>query len=548
MKKKIIIAAAVVVGSLFLLVRMVGLWGASGGIIDFVDGQFDPGPGPIPSEASIMAPERPAFDVRATIDLSAPIHTISPEYLSFALDASQLVGGKWWNPKADTVEVGSGTVHSPVFDFRRPRLHLLAAALAPAYLRIGGSESDKIYYDMASASPRVENAPDGYHSVMTARQWDEVNTFARQTGLKLVFTLNTGPSARDDNGAWVPANSESLLAYSAEKGYEIALWELGNELNIFWFIYGIQHQVPVDQYRKDLETARALVKKYTPGSRFAGQGGAIWPLLGEPLAFFFGFTPEYLETCGSLTDIASWHYYPQQSRRGPIHSRKAFPGRLLNPVHLDEAAHWGGKIVRLRDRHLPGKEVWLGETGNAQFGGEPGVSDVYISGLWWLDQLGLLARTGHSVVVRQTLAGMTYGMIEEKSLTPKTDYWNSLLWRRLMGRKVYEVTVSGESGEKVRVYAHSASAGGETGITVLAINLGHQRPARVALPDLAGRESTVYQVNGPDIFGKTVRVNGRTLRVNDDETLPDIPGRPGPVSDNPEIRLNPLSYTFAVFH
>ena len=74
----------------------------------------------------------------------------------------------------------------------------------------------------------------------------------------------------------------------------------------------------------------------------------------------------------------------------------------MDPVNLDEAGHWAGKVNGWRDRYAPGKAVWLGETGNAQYGGEPGLSDAYLGGLWWLDQLGLMARLGQEVVVRQS--------------------------------------------------------------------------------------------------------------------------------------------------
>ncbi|MBI9086056.1 MAG: hypothetical protein JEZ11_20825 [Desulfobacterales bacterium] len=220
---------------------------------------------------------------------------------------------------------------------------------------------------------------------------------------------------------------------------------------------------------------------------------------------------------------------------------------MLNPENLDEAAHWGGKIADLRDKYLPGKEVWLGETGNAQFGGEPGVSDVYISGLWWLDQLGLLAKTGHSVVVRQTLAGMTYGMIEEKTLFPKPDYWNSLLWRRLMGRAVFDVRKDGDNADRLRIYAH-ATPGDKKGVTVLAINLDHERPAEVSLSDFKGRPFSLYRINGTMIVGKEVQLNGQVLKVVNDQTLPRIEGSLQLASDNLKITINPLSYTFAVFH
>ena len=91
----------------------------------------------------------------------------------------------------------------------------------------------------------------------------------------------------------------------------------------------------------------------------------------------------------------------------------------------------------LRDQYAPGKPVWIGETGGAQFGGEPGISDAYLGGLWWLDELGLAARSGVEVVVRQTLSGSNYGLIDDKTLVPRPDYWNSWLWKRLMGQEVF---------------------------------------------------------------------------------------------------------------
>jgi heparanase 1 len=438
-------------------------------------------------------------------------------------------------------------VHAPVFDFNRPQLDRVVQPLAPAYLRIGGSEADKIFYDMRDTSNFQPNAPPGYKSVMTAKQWDDINAFASRNGLKLVFTLNAGPAARKADGSWDGSNAAELLKYTAEHGYKVDLWELGNELNIFWFVHGLKAQVSPVQYDKDLQTARALVKQYMPSSRFAGQGSAFWPLLGEPLNVFYGYMPQYLERSGDKIDLVSWHYYPQQSRRGPIASRRAFPSRLLDPNNLDEVKHWADQVRQGRDTYAPGKPIWLGETGNAQFGGEPGLSDVYLGGLWWTDQLGLLARCGHDTVVRQSLTGMNYGMIDEITLDPRPDYWNSLLWKRLMGTKVYDVNVAGDTSGKLRAYAHSG-AGDESGsLTVLLINLDHQRNASVSFPGIRGTNIQIYMMAAPDIFGKTVLLNGNKLEFDSNNNLPAIEGRRISGAGAPVIELNPLSYCFITF-
>ena len=544
--KKLLIAVVSVLVLLAVIVSMAG-WNANGNLVDFISGQSQPEPKTLQPDISIKgAAAGQSYAAQVSVDTGTPVNTVSQEYISFAIDSSQVVGGKWWNPAASGTEIGSGTVLAPVFNFNQPRLDTMVQALAPAYLRIGGSEADKIFYAMQDTSDFQPNAPAGYKSVMTAKQWDDVNAFASRNGLQLIFTLNAGPASRKADGSWDGTNAAELLKYTAERGYRVALWELGNELNVFWFVHGLKAQVSPQQYDKDLLAARALVKQYMPSSKFAGQGSAFWPLLGEPLNLFYGYMPQYLERSNGKIDLVSWHYYPQQSRRGPIAVRRAYPSRLLDPKNLDEVKHWAEQIKQWRDLYAPGKPIWLGETGNAQFGGEPGLSDVYLGGLWWMDQLGLLARSGHDTVVRQSLTGMNYGMIDDADLAARPDYWNSLAWKGLMGTRVYDVKVSGDPSGKLRAYAHS-SAGDEPGsLTVLLINLDHQRNAAVSFAGINSKSSQVYQFTAPDIFGKTVLLNGSELKFAPDGSLPVIQGRQRTESSG-DVTLNPLSYCFVTF-
>jgi heparanase 1 len=246
-------------------------------------------------------------------------------------------------------------------------------------------------------------------------------------------------------------------------------------------------------------------------------------------------------------DLITWHYYPQQSRRGPVASRRAHPSRLLDPNNLDEAAHWASKIDRWRDEYAPGKPVWLGETGNAQFGGEPGLSDVYLGGLWWLDQLGLLARQGHQVVVRQSLTGMDYGLLDEDTLEPRPDYWNSLLWKRLMGPRVCAAQVTGDGADRLRVYVHAPASSEAASVTVLAINLDPRRDVVLSFPQFGGRTHEHYAVTAPDVQGRTLLLNGVELRLVDDRALPEIQADRHEGAGLPMVTVHPLSYTFVVF-
>lgn len=537
----------------------IGLWNASGGPIEILRGQIEPSPRLLKPDICLIGEWGPPHEAALHIDLSRPIHEISPRFLSFSLDMSQVVGGKWWDPRAEHVELGSGSVSAPLFNFDRPELDTLVQALAPAFLRLGGSESDKVYYDLPEADPlppkprQMESArqgrataPAGYESVLTSAQWDAANRFAQRNGLEMIFTLNAGPSARDRQGNWRPQNAARLLAYSAAQGYPVSAWELGNEMNVFWALYGLKAHVPVSQYHQDLIAAQDLIKGIAPEACLAAQGSAFWPILGETLSLFFGYMPASLKRSGDLIDIVTWHYYPQQSRRGPAAVRRAHPSRLLRPKNLDEAAHWADMILAWRDQYAPHKPVWLGETGNAQFGGEPGLSDVYLSGLWWLDQLGLMAQHGQDLVVRQTLCGGDYGMIEEERLAPRPDYWNSLLWKRLMGERIYALETVAGHVPQLRSYAHASLAGENPRLTVLAINLDPRRSILLSLPQFHGRPFDLYQVTSPDLFSTTVLLNGQPM-VPKSGRLPEIRGLHQQASPLPGVTLPPLSYAFLAF-
>ena len=176
-------------------------------------------------------------------------------------------------------------------------------------------------------------------------------------------------------------------------------------------------------------------------------------MLGEGRSF----SNEVIERAGHLLGVVSWHYYPQQSHRCPVATRRARPGVLPPPAQLDDVEHWAQGVAAAARAHAPGAQLWLGETGSAQCGGEPGLSNAFADSLWWVDQLGRLARRGHAVVVRQTLSGSDYGLIDDASLEPNPSYWASWLWRRLMGTEVLAAGTDTVTAS-LRVYAHCTPA------------------------------------------------------------------------------------------
>jgi heparanase 1 len=477
---------------------------------------------------AVLGCGRAAPTAAAAPELNTALGTVSPRFLSVALDASQLVGGKWWSPTGQ-VESGFGQTRISPYDFSRPRLRKLAAALAPAVLRIGGSEADVIHYDL-SESPGP--TPEGSDAVLDRTQWNALSAFARELDFQILFTLNAGPSARGADRRWNPENARGLVEYAAAQGDPVLGWELGNEINGYPFIFGNLRLTGAD-YARDFAIARTLVDEAMPAAKLAGPASAFWPGLGE----LSPVLPEFLSAAGTKTDLLTWHYYPQQSRRCPVHVRPAGEKVMLEPSALDDANRWAEGLERQRRRDAPQAQLWLGEVGNAQCGGEPGVSDRFAGTLWWLDALGQMARAGNQVVARQTLSGSDYGLLDDESLEPRPDFWASVLWKRLMGPQVLDARHSGAA--RVRVYAHCAAQ--PPGVVMLAINLDTSQPAQFD-PGISG-SIEAWSLTAGSLDAQTVELNQVTLQLAPDGSLPPL------ASERREspLALPPLSATFLLF-
>ncbi len=84
-----------ILGLCIAAVLTIGLWHGSGTIFDFLAGQIELEPRQLDRAISQNGAKDASYTVTVTVDPSHPIAQISPEYLSFSIDASQVTGGKW---------------------------------------------------------------------------------------------------------------------------------------------------------------------------------------------------------------------------------------------------------------------------------------------------------------------------------------------------------------------------------------------------------------------------------------------------------------------
>ena len=553
--------------------------------------------------------------------------------MCFCVDLGQIATPtRFWNPlgaAGDSLEV----IGRPTFDFARPRLRGLAQALAPAYLRIGGTEADRSFYALDGSDPTTPPAP--FTSVLHARHLDAVGDFARAVGFELMLTVNAGWGARSVHGAWLSDQTRTLLRYVRTHSIPLTVLELGNEPNAWPYLQrGLA--ISPERYAQDLLALTSARDDELPGALVAAPATAFFPTIGEVPSIVASCWPPRLLAAGdfqaralaaaerlALPDIVTWHYYPGQSdravglhkyrfaaaicllarllmrlgfgsrrQRNPPSVWMRFVSRLVglaalgslaacvlvhvvvtpvnlkslsSPAVLDRVAVWG-RAVRATTLAVepPSRRpaVWLGETGSAQAGGQPGVSGRWAAALWWLDQLGSLSTLGQQVQCRQTLSGSDYGLLHEGTLEPTPEYWVSVLWKRLMGTTVLAASAEG-AADTLRVYCHLAApnhppprwrfpsrmvkprATRRPRTTCLIINLA-ENPIELELPMWArAREAELWLLQGVEgrLDAAELTINGEMPHASVDGEVPSLPGAKGAL-DNQVLTLPAAAAAF----
>ncbi|KAG2466541.1 HPSE Heparanase, partial [Polypterus senegalus] len=451
-------------------------------------------------------PEEEEVEVaRLGVDIDAePLAIVNERFLSVAIDAS-LAGDE----KFISI-LGS------------QKLRTLAKGLAPGYLRFGGTKADFTVF-----------LPDANH--VKAQLWeykfifqnksgssvDMLYAFASCSGFHLIFGLNA--LLRNDNNVWNSSNAEQLLKYCQSKQYRIS-WELGNEPNSFEKKAGIK--VDGSQLGKDFIHLHNILQKYP-----LFQSSSLYgPDVGQPQKH--------------RRKLLNGYY---------VDGRDTSLDEFLSPAVLDSFAVKSKDVFQMVEKIVPGKKVWLGETGSAFGGGAPGLSDTYAAGFMWLDKLGLSAKLGIDVVIRQVFVGAGSYHLVDSNFDPLPDYWLSLLYKKLVGPEVLNVTIfthDGDQNRHLRVYMHCTrnnSTNFKSGdVTLIALNLS-KKTTTIHLPEyFFSKRIDAYQLEPAGEGGlssRNIQLNGKLLVMVDERTLPELTGSTLPVGSPLQIP----GFTFAFY-
>ncbi|NP_001038470.1 heparanase precursor [Danio rerio] len=500
--------------------------------------------------------------VRVDVDLSRVARRVDERFLSVAIDASLLTEEKFMNL------------------LNSPKLRTLAKALTPAFLRFGGTKQDFLKF-----SPRGryylqgrENGSSAFQGNVCMRlelppllenrlkqEWvqqskslllkeldgkyrntkfsedsvDLLYSFANCSGLELIFGLNA--LLRTSRNCWDSGNAKLLLKYCESRQYMMS-WELGNEPNSYEKKAGVR--VDGFQLGRDFMHLHQILQEST----IYNSTGLYGPDVSQPKDHRKDLLTGFLETGGKVINACTWHHYYVNGRDTSLED-------FLDPEVLDSLATKINEVLEMVEAVSPGKKVWLGETSSAYGGGAVGLSDTFVAGFMWLDKLGLAAKLGLNLVIRQVLIGAgTYHLVDD-NLDPLPDYWLSLLFKRLVGQEVLKADVTVNSGLKkpIRVYLHCTNKKStqykEGAVTLFALNL-NKNEATINLPaHLTNGSIEAFVLQSDEageqgLYSRSVRLNGELLKMVDDRTLPPLTGRELP-SDEP-IKLPAFSFAFYV--
>ncbi|MFZ1391600.1 MAG: hypothetical protein WAS23_08450, partial [Dokdonella sp.] len=389
-----------------------------------------------------VAQELKSANAKDTVTLNLhglkQVAEVDERYQSFNVEMCEVVGGKFWIPYnlLDSTKVKTGGFDAlkttvPPIDLYGKKLRTLAAALGPTYIRVSGTWANTIYFQ-DNDDLKLTTAPAGYENILTRKEWKGVIDFCKAVDGRLITSFAISNGMRDKEGDWTPAQIRPLINYTKAIGGEITAAEMFNEPSHASY-GGAPKNYDASWYAKDFAAFKSFVGTAMPGMKIMGPGstgeGGIIPVgksMSTDSIFMAIPKPDF--------EIFSYHFYGSVSKRcmGKLTPENALTKDWLSKTEL------GLKFYEdARDKYQPGAPIWLTETAEAACGGDPWAA-TYVDCFRYLEQLGRLAKKNVQVVMHNTLDAGEYALLDQGTHEPRPNYWAALLWKRLMGTKVYD--------------------------------------------------------------------------------------------------------------
>ena len=498
------------------------------------------------------------------------LRTVGSELISYNVEMTEVTGGTFWKAYTDAQIDGTEAVPAPDFskgmaamhqwydpiDTTNPRLIKLAKELGKCWIRVSGTWATRTYYDFDDEFP-AGTAPEGYQNVLKKHQWINLLNFVKAVGGKLKISVANCDGLHAANEPWNPSQAEKIFALSKAHGVPIEAVEFVNEPNMLQ-VTGFPKNYTAADFRRDQDIFHKWVRENYPECLIVGPSDTDpnamqvdaygnphpWaqaaPIDAAGIAAVMSYctTAELMDGCTEKLDVFSYHYYNGISERMAAMMPSAFtPAEgAMSEAYLGTAAHTCRCFTSYRDRYCPGGEMWVTESGDAGAGGHTWAS-TYLEVPRTLNEIGGFATITKGIIFHNTLASSDYGWLKHGTFEPRPSYFAVLLWKRIMGDKVYAANEAVREG--AHVYAHSR-ADGKEGIAYLVINSSWTQTTTVELP----KEAEGYVLAGGNgMRSRVMTLNGQELVLGENDELPCLNGKAVPAGT---VELTPGSCAFFV--
>ncbi|XP_007447592.1 PREDICTED: heparanase isoform X3 [Lipotes vexillifer] len=441
--------------------------------------------GPLcPCSPGALAELAPAEDVVVLVfSTERPVHLVSPAFLSFTIDANLAT-----DPRFLTF-LGSS------------KLRTLARGLSPAYLRFGGTKTDFLIFD-PKKEPTFEER--SYWQSQVNQDICESGSVPSdvERRLKLEWPFQEQLLLREQyqkkfkNSTYSRSSVDMLYTFASCSGLDL--------------IFGLNALLRTADLHWNSSNAQLLLD-YCSSKSY----NISWELGNEPNSFRKK-AGIFIDGLQLGEDFMELHKLLGKSafKNAKLYGPDVGQPRGKTVKMLKSFLKAGGEVIDSVTWHhyylngrIATKEDFL----------NPDVLDTFISSVQKIFQ----------------------------------DYWLSLLFKKLVGTNVLMASVKGPDRNKLRVYLHCTNINHprykEGDLTLYALNL-HNVTKRLRLPHhLFDKQVDKYLIkpSGPNgLFSKSVQLNGQTLKMVDDQTLPALTEKP--LRPGSSLGLPALSYGFFV--
>lgn len=464
------------------------------------------------------------------------LRKVDKRLVSYNIEMTEVTGGTFW--KAYTPEQVDGTEEFPLIsdwrdmgnlqqyyepiDLSNPRLIKLAKDLGTAWVRVSGTWANKTYYDFDGHTEG--QVPEGFQSILTKEQWTGVLDFVKAMDGKLLVSVANCPGIHSADEPWDPAQTKLLFDYSREYGVPIDAAEFTNEPNMMQ-MSGLPAGYTADDFCRDHDLFCAFIRTNYPETMLVGPctcgdlpGGLIQmdddsnSGGGIASALKIITTDELIGKGKEKLDVFSYHYYNGISERGAAMGGHWSFDKILTERYLATAGACARYYSSLRDKYVPGGQMWVTESGDAGCGGNTWAS-TYADVPRTLNELGDFASVTDGIIFHNTFASSDYGYLQHSTFEPRPSYFAVLLWNRLMGETVYDC---GSVEEGAHIFAHSRKDG-KAGVAYLVINNSNETTT-LELP----KEAATYTLSGEKLRSRVMLLNGNPLQLGANDELPDM--------------------------